>query len=303
MHKNEIRDRIQELKKKHNAVILVHNYQIPEIQDIADYMGDSLELSRTASQLGAKLIVFCGVHFMAETAAILCPDKKVLIPDLHAGCPMANMITAEQVRELKHKYPKAVVVAYVNTSAEVKAEVDICCTSTNAVKVVSALKDTPEIIFIPDKYLANYVEKQTGRKLIVWDGFCPTHVRILPEDIQREKKLHPKAKVVVHPECRPEVVAFADAVKSTSGICKYVKEVEDKEFIVGTEIGLIYRLQKENPDKNFYPATLLATCPNMKEITLEKVLWSLEDMQYEVKVPKNIRIKAKKAVDKMLEMK
>lgn len=302
MHKQEIRDRIQELKKKHNAVILVHNYQIPEVQDIADYMGDSLELSRTASQLDAKIIVFCGVHFMAETAAILCPGKKVLIPDLHAGCPMANMINAVQVCELKHKHPKAVVVAYVNTSAEVKAEVDICCTSTNAVKVVSALKEVPEIIFIPDKYLAHYVSKETGRELITWDGFCPTHVRILPEDIQREKELHPLAKVVAHPECRPEVISLADSVKSTSGMCRFIKESNSNEFIIGTEIGLIYRLQKENPQKKFYPASPLATCPNMKEITLEKVLWALLDMQFEVKVPKNIRIKAKKAVDKMLEI-
>lgn len=302
MHKQEIRDRILELKKKHNAVILAHNYQLPEVQDVAEHLGDSLELSRIATQLDAGMIVFCGVHFMAETASILNPHKKVLLPDLHAGCPMANMITAEQLRELKAKHPKAVVVAYVNTDAEVKAEVDICCTSTNAVKVVSALKDVPEIIFVPDKYLADYVSKQTGKRLISWDGFCPTHVRMLAEDIKREQKLHPKAKVMVHPEARPEVVALADAVRSTSGMCKYVKETEADEFIVGTEIGLIYRLQKENPNKKFYPASPLAICPNMKEITLEKVLWSLEDMQYEVKVPEDIRIKAKKAVDRMLEM-
>lgn len=302
MHKQEIKDRILELKKKHNAVILAHNYQMPEVQDIADYLGDSLELSRIASQLDVKLIVFCGVHFMAETAAILCPKKKVLIPDLHAGCPMANMITAQQVRQLKKEHPKAIVVAYVNTSAEVKAEVDICCTSTNAEKVISALVDSGEVIFIPDKYLANYVSKKIHKELITWNGFCPTHVRILPSDIQREKKLHPSSKVVVHPECRPEVVELSDSVKSTSGMCKYVKETDSGEFIVGTEVGLIYRLQKENPQKRFYPASPLAVCPNMKEITLEKVLWVFEDMRYEVKVPEDIRIKAKKAVDKMLEI-
>lgn len=302
MHNRDIIDRILELKKKRNAVILAHNYQLPEVQDSADYLGDSLELSRIASRLEVKVIVFCGVHFMAETAAILNPQKKVLIPDLHAGCPMANMITREQLRRLKEKHPKAVVVAYVNTSAEVKSEVDVCCTSTNAVKVVSALSDREEIIFIPDKYLADYVSRQIGKKLISWDGFCPTHVRILPDDIKREKGLHPKAKVIVHPECRPEVVNMADAVKSTSGMCKYVKETDSDEFIIATEAGLIYRLQKENPKKKFYPATPLAVCPNMKEITLEKVLWALEDMQYEVRVPEGIRLRAKKAVDKMLEI-
>lgn len=302
MSNKEIINKILELKKKHNAVILAHNYQVPEVQDVADYLGDSLELSRQASRLNEKVIVFCGVHFMAETASILCPDKKVLLPDLNAGCPMANMITANKLRELKQKHPKAIVVAYVNTSASVKAEVDVCCTSTNAVKIVNTLKDYPEIIFVPDKYLANYVSRQTGRKLIAWEGFCPTHVKILPEDIQREKNLHPKAKVVVHPECRPQVIDLADATRSTSGICRYVKETNDEEFIIGTETGLIYRLQKENPEKSFYPASKLAVCPNMKEITLEKVLWSLEDMQYEVKVPEDIRIKAKKAVDKMLEV-
>jgi quinolinate synthase len=237
-----LEDKIKELKKRRNAVILAHNYQLPEVQDVADYRGDSLELSRIAAKTEAEVIVFCGVHFMAETASILSPQKKVIVPDLEAGCPMANMITANDVRELKKKHPKAVCVGYVNTSAEVKAELDFCCTSTNAVAVVSALKDKEEIIFIPDKYLADYVSKQTGRKLISWNAFCPTHIKILPEDIKREKKFHPEAKVMVHPECLPQVVALADAVLSTSRMSKFAQETSAKEIIVGTEVGLIYRL-------------------------------------------------------------
>ena len=293
---------INKLKKERNAVILVHNYQIPEIQEIADYLGDSLELSRTASRLKVDTIVFCGVHFMAETASILCPDKKVLIPDPDAGCPMADMITPEALRDLKAKHPKATVVCYVNSSAEVKAESDVCCTSTNAVKIVEALKDSEEVIFIPDKYLADYVAKQTGKKIILWDGYCPSHIKILPEHINEQKKLHPNVEVMVHPECLPGSVELADVVASTSGMCKYVKTSKAKEFIVGTENGLIYRLSKENPGKKFYPASEVSVCPNMKLNTLEKVLWSLEGMKYEVKVPENIRLKAKKSVDRMLEI-
>lgn len=302
MRKQNIKDKIVELKKQRNAVILAHNYQLPEVQDIADYLGDSLELSRIAAKLETKVIVFCGVHFMAETAVILSPDKKVLIPDLHAGCPMADMINAEDVKKLRKGHPDAIIVAYVNTSAEVKAEVDVCCTSANSIKIVNAIDKGKEIIFVPDKHLGEYTSIQTGRKMILWNGFCPTHVRIAADDIKREKRLHPEAKVVVHPECRTEVVNLADAVKSTSGICKYIKETDAKEFIVGTENALIYRLEKENPRKKFYPASQLAICPNMKEITLEKVLWSLEDMRYEVKISEGIRIRAKKAVDKMVEM-
>lgn len=302
MYKQNIIDKISDLKKQRNAVILAHNYQLPEVQDIADYTGDSLELSRIASNLQANVIVFCGVLFMAETAAILSPQKKVLIPDLHAGCPMADMITAEDVKKLRKQYPKAVIVAYVNTSAAVKAEVDVCCTSANAVKVVSALKNEPEIIFIPDKHLAQYVSDQLERKLIIWDGFCPTHVRILPEDIKKQKSLYPGAKVFVHPECRSETIKLADAVYSTSGICRAIKESKDKEFIIGTENELIHRLRKENPNKKFYPASELAICPNMKQITLEKIAWSLEDMKYEIKIPEDIRIRAKKSVDEMVKM-
>ncbi|TAN59856.1 quinolinate synthase NadA [bacterium] len=295
-----LNEKIQKLKKDRHAVIVAHNYQMPEVQDIADYRADSLELSRIAAKTDAKVIVFCGVHFMAETASILSPDKTVIMPDKNAGCPMANMITVEDLRELKSRHPKAAVVGYVNTSAEVKTEVDICCTSTNAAKVVSSLKDAEEIIFIPDKYLADFVSKKTGRMLISWDGYCPTHVKILPEDIIRSVRLHPKAKVIAHPECRPEVIALADEALSTGKTCEYVKKSEAKEFVIATEVGLVYRLQKDNPEKKFYPASELAVCPNMKRTTLEKVLWSLEEMKDEVRVPDEIRKKAKKAIDAML---
>jgi len=302
MRFKDLEEKIKQLKKKRNAIILVHNYQLPEVQDVADFRGDSLELSRKASQTGAKVIVFCGVHFMAETASILCPDKKVIMPDINSGCPMANMITAEELRKLKREHPKAVVVGYVNTSAEVKAELDVCCTSTNAVAVVNALRDKEEIIFVPDKYLADFVCKQTGKKLISWNGYCPTHIKIMPEDIKREKKFHPDALVIVHPECLPSVVALADAVLSTSQMCKFAKETEGKEIIVGTEVGLIYRLKKDNPTKEFYPASEAAVCPNMKRTTQEKILWALEELKEEVKVSQGIRLRAKKAIDRMLEI-
>ena len=295
-------DEIRQLKKKRNAVILVHNYQLPEVQDVADFKGDSLELSRIAAKTDALVIVFCGVHFMAETASILCPQKKVIMPDINAGCPMAQMITAAELKKLKREHPKAVVVGYVNTSAEVKSELDYCCTSTNAVKIVSALKDYEEIIFVPDKYLADFVSKQTGRKLISWNGFCPTHVKILPEDIRKEKKFHPKAKVMVHPECLPEVVALADAVLSTSQMSAYASQTEAKEFIVGTEVGLIYRLKKDNPTKEFYPASERAVCPNMKRTTQEKIVWSLKELKQEVRVSEEIRKRATKAIDRMLSI-
>jgi len=295
-------EEIKKLKKERKAIILVHNYQPPEIQDIADFLGDSLELSRMASKTKAEVIVFCGVHFMAETASILCPDKKVLMPDINSGCPMADMITAEGLRELKSKYPEATVVGYVNTSAEVKAELDICCTSANAVSVISKLKDTDEIIFVPDKYLADYVSKKTRRRLIVWEGFCPIHVEILVSDVTKQIKLHPQAKVIVHPECTLEVISLADAVLSTSQMCRYVAEEKDSEFIIGTEIGLLYKLQKDNPNKRFYAVTDLAICPDMKKITYEKILWSLEELKDEVKIPEKIRIKAKRAIDRMLEI-
>ena len=296
-------EKIERLKKDRNAIILVHNYQIGEVQDIADYIGDSLGLSRTASQTRADVIVFCGVRFMAETASILCPGKKVLMPDINAGCPMADMITGEGLRALRREHPEAMVVGYVNTSAEVKAEIDICCTSGNAIKIIESLKNVEEIIFVPDKYLCHYVSTRTNKKLIPWNGYCPTHVKILPDDIIREKKAHSEAKVIVHPECTSQVIQLADEVLSTSGMCEYAKVSNVSEIVVGTEIGILYRLQKENPKKKFYPASEKAICPTMKLTTLEKVLWCLEDMKYEVKVADEVRLKARKAVDRMLQVK
>ena len=297
-----IADQIRTLKAERRAVILAHNYQIAEVQDIADFVGDSLGLSIQAARTDAEVIVFCGVHFMAETAKILSPQKTVLLPDEHAGCPMANMINGRQLRALKEKHPGAKVLCYVNTSAEVKAECDLCCTSANAVTMVQkALKDEKEIIFVPDKYLGDYVEGRTGRRFILWNGYCPTHARILPQDIVKAKALHPEADVIAHPECTPEVRALADRVASTEGMCRYVKETKAREVIVGTEIGIIHRLKKENPEKVFYPASEQAVCPNMKLITLEKVLWALEDMQPEIDVPPEMTSKARRCIERMLE--
>ena len=298
---SELTERILQLKEKRNAVLLVHNYQLGEVQDIADFIGDSLDLSQSAAKTDASVIVFCGVHFMAETASILCPDKTVLLPDTNAGCPMANMITAPQLRAKKKEHPKATVVCYINSSAAVKAESDVCCTSANAVKVIESI-DANEILFVPDQYLGHYISTKTDKKMILWPGFCPTHARILPEHITKLKHEYPEAKVVVHPECKPGVIALADEVLSTSGMIKFAKREDVREMIVGTEMGIIYRLRKENPGKRFIPVSEQAVCPNMKLITLEKILWSLEEMAPEVKVPEKIRLKAKKAVDKMLEV-
>ena len=296
----ELVEKISALKKRRNAVILAHNYQLGEVQDIADFVGDSLELSQRAAETDAGVIVFCGVQFMAETASILCPDKVVLLPDINAGCPLADMITAERLRAKKKEHPQAVVVCYINSPAEVKAESDICCTSANAVEVIESL-DAREILFVPDQYLGHYVSARTGKKMILWPGFCPTHVRIKPERIKELKREYPQARVVVHPECTPEVIALADEVLSTGGICRYARRDEVREMVVGTELGIIHRLRKENPGKKFIPASEQAICPDMKLITLEKVLRSLEKMSPEVKVPEEIRLKAKAAVDKMLE--
>jgi len=294
-------EQILELKKERNAVILAHNYQRGEVQDIADFVGDSLELSQKAAKTDAAVIVFCGVHFMAETAYILCPDKVVLLPDAGAGCPMADMITAEQLRQKKKELPRATVVTYINSSAAVKAESDYCCTSANGVRVVQSINND-EILFVPDEYLGAFIASKTGKKLTLWPGYCPTHVKILPEDIMQRKKEHPKAKVVVHPECRPDVIALADETLSTSGMIRYAARPDVAELIVGTEVEILHRLNKENPGKKFIPASVKAVCPNMKKITLEKVLYSLETMSPEVKVPEEIRLKAIAAVDRMLEI-
>jgi len=297
----ELVERISDLKRKRNAVMLVHNYQLGEVQDIADFVGDSLELSQNAAKTDADVIVFCGVHFMAETASILCPDKVVLLPDINAGCPMANMITADRLRAKKKEHPQAVVVCYVNSSAEVKAESDICCTSANAVEVVESL-GAQEILFIPDQYLGHYVSLRTGKDMILWPGLCPTHARIRPERIKELRQEYPQAKVVVHPECTPKVIGLADEVTSTSGMCRYARRDDVREMVVGTEMGLIHRLRKENPGKRFFPISEQAICPNMKLITLEKILWSLEDMSPEVKVSDEVRLRAIAAVDKMLKV-
>jgi quinolinate synthase len=293
---------ILKLKEERKAVILAHNYQIGEVQDIADFVGDSLDLSQRAAQTEAEVIVFCGVHFMAETAKILSPNKTVLMPDINAGCAMANMITLRQLKEMKKKHPEAVVVSYVNTTAEIKAESDYCCTSANAVKVVQTIPQEKEILFIPDKYLGDYVSRQASRKMILWEGYCPTHRRILAEDILKKKAQYPKAEVLVHPECTPDVIAMADKVLSTSGICRYAKESNSEEFIIGTEIGILHRLKKENSNKKFYPASILSDCPNMKLTNLEKILWSLEDMIYKIEVPPDIAQRAKRSIERMLEI-
>ncbi len=297
----ELIEKILDLKKRRGAVILAHNYQLGEVQDIADFVGDSLELSQRAAETGADVIVFCGVHFMAETASILCPDKVVLLPDINSGCPMADMITTERLRAKKREHPQAVVVCYINSSAEVKAESDICCTSANAVGVIKSL-DAQEILFVPDQYLGHYISARTGKKMILWPGFCPTHVRIKPERMKELRQEYPQAKMVVHPECRPEVIALADEVLSTGGMCRYAQRDEVREMIVGTEVGIIHRLRKENPGKRFIPVSEQAICPNMKLITLEKVLWSLQEMNPVVKVTEGIRLRAKAAVDKMLKI-
>ena len=300
-HDTELIENILQLQRQRNAVILAHNYQLGEVQDIADFVGDSLGLSQKAAETDAEVIVFCGVHFMAETASILCPDKVVLLPDIHAGCPMADMITAEKLRQRKKELPDAAVVCYVNSTAEVKAESDICCTSANAVKVVESL-DAREILFVPDQYLGHYISTKTNKKMILWPGFCHTHIRIQPQHITNLRQEYPQAKVVVHPECRPEVIALADEVLSTGGLCRYASRSEVKEVIVGTEIGIIHRLRKENPGKKFIPASEQAVCPRMKLITLEGILWSLQEMTPEIKVPEAIRLRARVAVDKMLKV-
>jgi quinolinate synthase len=295
-------EKIKKLKRQRNAVILVHNYQPAEIQDLADFTGDSLGLSIKAAQTDADVIVFCGVKFMAETAAIISPQKTVLLPDDSAGCPMADMITAEQLKHLKSQNPGAIVVCYVNSPAEVKAESDYCCTSANAVEVVNSLPADRKIIFVPDQHLGRFAAQKTGRDLILWPGYCHVHIAITEDDIEKTKQKHPAAIVMAHPECTEPVKALADQVLSTSQMLKFTEKSAAKQFVVATEIGIIHALKKQNPDAEFIPATERAVCPNMKKITLDKLLASLEDMRYKIEVPQKIRTRAKRALDRMMEI-
>jgi quinolinate synthase len=297
-----ILNEIHELKGKRKAVILAHNYQPAEIQDLADFCGDSLGLSIQASETDAEVIVFCGVRFMAETAKILSPGKTVLMPDPSAGCPMADMITAEQLRGLKHEHPDALVVAYVNSTAEVKAESDYGCTSANAVEVVNSLPADKQIIFVPDQHLGRFVEERTGRGLILWPGYCSTHVFIGEDDVKAAKREHPEAVVMAHPECSEPVKQLADALLSTGQMLKFVKSSAAKQFIVATEVGMIHPLKKARPDAEFIPASTRGVCPNMKKVTIEKVRDSLANLQYEVTVPEDIRLRAKRSLERMVEV-
>ncbi len=296
----EIIGRIEKLKKERNAVILVHNYQNPEIHQVADFVGDSLELSRLAASTPAEVIVFCGVHFMAETASILSPQKVVLLPAPDAGCPMADMVTSEELEKRKAELPGYTVVTYINSSAGVKALSDICCTSANAVKIVNNLK-SEDILFVPDQYLGSYVQSKTGKNMLFWPGYCPVHAMILPEHITRLRQEHPEAVVVAHPECRPEVSNMADAVESTNGMIRYAREAKAEKIILATDAGMIYPLQKEVPSRVFIPALNQARCENMQLISLDKVLTSLQEMSGEVKVAGETRERAYRAVERMLE--
>ncbi len=322
----QITEEILRLKEKRNAIILSHNYQRAEIQEIADFVGDSLELSRTASSKKCDVIVFCGVHFMAESASILSPEKIVLLPELEAGCPMADMIQVSStrnvwktfpgydvqpsfvfpheftLRDIKALYPEAPVVSYVNTTAEVKAKSYICCTSANVVNVIESLPNDT-VICVPDKNLSFWAQKNTKKKVISWDGFCHVHDRITREDVIKARKQHPKALFMAHPECRFEVLEIADHVTSTSGMLRFAKASGAAEFIVGTETGLIHRLRKDSPEKTFHPLRKDMICPNMKKTTLKSVLHALQNMQNVIKVPEDIRIPAKMALDRMLEIK
>lgn len=314
MNNDKFKSEILHWKKKRGAIILAHNYQIPPIQDIADFVGDSLELAQIAAKTRAKIIVFCGVHFMAESAAIFSPDKKVLIPDPDAGCSLAASITAHELRIWKKKYPEAVVVTYVNTSAEVKAESDYCCTSTNAVKIVNSIPPDKQILFVPDMFLGDYVAKTTGRKnIIVYPGQCHIHARVKPADITRNLKEHPKAEFLIHPECgcvsecmhyvaNKEIPTSNTHILSTGGMMKYAKSSNSKEFVVATETGILYRLGKENPRKIFIPLREDMVCEFMKMITLPKLLNSLKNLEYEVKVPREIAKRARVSIERMLSL-
>lgn len=299
MPAQDIKQEIRRLLTERNAVLLAHNYMRDEVQEIADITGDSLGLSQEAARTDAEVIVFCGVHFMAESASILSPQKTVLLPRLDAGCPMADMVTVEGLLELKAKHPGVPVVTYVNSSAAVKAVSDICCTSANAVKVVNSLPDR-EVIFVPDRNLGQFVAKQTDKTFHYWDGYCPTHERLKPDVVARLKAEHPDALFICHPECNPAVVALADHACSTSGMYDYCRTSPAKRFIIGTEAGILYRLRQENPDKEFILASPALVCPNMKLTSLEDILEALTTMGPVVKVPEDIRVPAKRALDRMI---
>ncbi len=294
-----LHDEIRRLKEERRAIILAHNYQPDEIQDIADLIGDSLELSRAAAIMEGDVIVFCGVDFMAETAAIISPEKTVLLPAPDAGCPMADMISAEELKIAKLRHPDAAVVCYVNTTAEVKAESDICCTSSNAVKVVNSLAED-QVIFVPDRNLALYTQRFTKKEILPWEGFCRVHDRITADHVREAHDLHPSAMILVHPECRPEVIDMADHVASTSGIIRLVCELPDQEFIIGTEVGILHRLEKECPTKSCYPLSSAAVCTNMKKTDLTKVRQALIDLQPRITVPEEIAHRARRAIERML---
>ena len=296
---NELREKITKLKEELKAVIVAHNYQLPEVQDIADFVGDSLELARECAKADAETIVFCGVRFMAETAAILNPDRTVLLSEGSAGCPLADMINVDELRDWQQRYPRASVVCYVNSSAEIKAESYICCTSANGVEIVDSVP-SDEILFVPDQNLGHYISTQTKKNIILYPGFCYVHHRLKPEQVKLAKKLHPEAQVIVHPECRPEVIDLADAALSTSQMLRYVKASPYNSFIIGTEEGLLHRLRVENPDKSFYLISNSQICTDMKKTTLEALAQTMEFKQNIVTVPEGIRLKAKQAVDRML---
>ena len=309
-----LKDKILKLKGEKDVVILAHNYQIPEVQDIADFVGDSLGLARQAANTNHKTILFCGVHFMAETAAIISPEKKVLIPDLEAGCSLSDSITIEQLRKWKKEHPNSITVGYVNTTAEIKSELDYCCTSSNAVNVVKAIPSEKDILFLPDMFLGSYVAKMTGRKnMFIWAGECHVHAGITPSDIDRKLESMANAEFLVHPECSctsPMLYDIASGsyknrqvqVLSTEGMMNYAKNSSSNEFVVATETGILYRMKQQNPEKTFVPASDKAECQYMKMITLDKVYDSLVNEKYEVKVPKNIAVKARLAIDRMLSI-
>lgn len=297
-----LRERILQLKKEKDAVIVAHNYQIDEVQEIADVIGDSLALSQYCASSPRELIVFCGVHFMAESAKILSPAKTVLLPEIHAGCPMADMVTAPDVRKMRLEHPGAAVVCYINTSAEVKAECDICCTSSNAVKVIQSLKEE-EIVFVPDKNLGSYIAKKVPeKKMILWEGFCITHHRVTPDDVGKAKTAHPDALILVHPECKPEVVEMADFVGSTKQIIDFATTSGEQKFIIGTEMGVLYGLKKDNPGKTFYLLSQGLICPNMKKTKLTSVHDALQGMKYAIELNDEVFTRARGCLDRMLKV-